>query len=283
MRTLSPFREDLELADSTETTYYDETWYAPEIVGSSPPVAEREASEWEEAFDFGEAETEAGHPILALFPLPPAVLEALSNGLGSVAVGLAANAGFRDVNQLTNIVFYFLHPDLIGRKIRPDERDLAAEWVTIRDRLVKPALRSTVSSLPTSAPASAPAAPTAIPDVLSADRLQWPGHSQAELDFMKAVYAEHRKRSRGDFVMDLPDGALGPIEGLKARKDAAEAVRKMLDAARKEFEVVHPEAQIGIVSAYRPATQQFQIWQGRDPKGKDEEAASRTTTARRSS
>ena len=271
MRTLSPFREDLELAELTETTYDDETWYAPEIVGSSPTVGEQGASEWEEeAYDFGEAETEAGHPILALFPLPPAVLEALSNGLGSVAVGLAANAGYRDVNQLTNIVFYFRHPNLIGRKIRLDERDLAAEWVSIRDRLVKPALQSTVSGLPSSAPASAPAAPTTIPDVLSPDRLQWPGHSQAELDFMKAVYAEHRKRSRGDFVMDLPEGALGPIEGRKARKDAADAARKLLDAAREEFDVAHPQAQIGIVSAYRPATQQFQIWQGRDPKGKDE-------------
>ena len=87
---------------------------------------------------------------------------------------------------------------------------------------------------------------------------------------MKAVYAEHRKRSRGDFVMDLPEGALGPIEGQKARKDAAEAVRKMLDAAARSSRSCIPEAQIGIVSAYRPATQQFQIWQGRDPEGKDE-------------
>ena len=30
-----------------------------------------------------------------------------------------------------------------------------------------------------------------------------------------------------------------------------------------------PRLQIGIVSAYRPATLQFQIWQGHDPNGKD--------------
>ena len=110
----------------------------------------------------------------------PAAAGGARGALGRPRVGrrrARGDAGYSDVNQLTNIVFYFRHPNLIGRKIRPDERDLAAEWVSIRDRIVKPALRSTVSGLPTGAPASAPAAPTAIPDVLSPDRLQWPGHS----------------------------------------------------------------------------------------------------------
>jgi len=278
MSTLSPFREDAAPAAPTASQHEDETWYSPEIVGSAPLVSEYEeeaaTEEADEAFDFGEAEAETSHPILALFPLPPAVLEALSNGLSSVAVGLAANAGYRDTNQLTNIVFYFRHPNLIGRKIRPDERDLAAEWVAIRDRLVKPALRSTVSVPPTPTPAPAPAAaPGTYPAALSPDGLQWPGHSQAELEFMKAVYLRHRQRARGDFVMDLPKDSLAQVEGeargREARKDAAAAVKKMLDDARIALAREHPEAQIGIVSAYRSATRQFEIWQGHDPQGKD--------------
>src|ERR1051325_3518759 len=104
--TLSPFREDVELAPSAETPSgsgdedlprLGETWYTT----AEPGAAESEGG----GFDFGEAEAEASHPILTLFPLPPAVLEALSNGLSSVAVGLAANAGYHDANTLTNIVF----------------------------------------------------------------------------------------------------------------------------------------------------------------------------------
>src|SRR5262245_33270183 len=275
--TLSPFREDVELEGSTETPslpgYGDipqlgETWYTPE---AGTATAEQEAWESEgEGFDFGEAEAEVSHPILTLFPLPPAVLEALSNGLSSVAVGLAANAGYRDVSTLTNIVFYFRHPNLIGRKIRPDERDLATEWISIRERLVKPALQGTVAGVPTTpVTAPPPAAPVTAPEAISPDRLQWPGHSQEELDFMKAVYRRHRQNAQGDFVMDLPKSSLAPIEGHEARKDAAEAARKMLEEARIALAREHPDVEIGIVSAYRPATRQFQIWQGREPSGKE--------------
>ena len=80
------------------------------------------------------------------FPLPPAVLEALAGGLSSAAVGLAIKAGYSDATQLTNIVFYFRHPEMIGRKIQPEERDLAREWLAIRDRLVTPALASAVAA-----------------------------------------------------------------------------------------------------------------------------------------
>ena len=114
------------------------TPFAP--VEEAPEVA-AEADE----FDFGAAEGELSHPLLSLFPVPAAVLEALSGGLSSLAVTLAAGAGFRDVNQLTNIVFYFRHPDRIGTKIRPDERALAGEWIDIRDRIVKPALALTAA------------------------------------------------------------------------------------------------------------------------------------------
>jgi D-alanyl-D-alanine carboxypeptidase-like protein len=229
---------------------------------------ELDAAEAED-FDFGAAEDEAGHPILSMFPVPTAVLEALSRGLPAVAVGLAVGAGVRDVNQLTNIVFYFRHPDRIGRKIQPDERDLVADWISIRDRIVKPALQV--------APAGAPPAPAGAPPAggaaLSSSMLQWPGATAEKLAFMRAVYDRHAQRSRdrgAGFVADLPASALAPIEGRQARKDAAQAAAAMLAEARAKLEAEGRAAQIriGVLSAYRPATRQFEIWQGRAFDGK---------------
>lgn len=98
---------------------------------------------------------------------------------------------------------------------------------------------------------------------------------------MRAVYFKHRQNARGDFVMDLPESALGEVEGFKARKDAATAVKALLADARAALAVTHPGVRIGIVSAYRSATRQLEIWIGRDPKqavavcmpGPDEAAA----------
>jgi len=86
--------------------------------GYAPWQAEAEGPAWE-------SEARTSHPILTLYPLSAAVLDALGRGLWSAAINLARAAGYRDVTQLTNIVFYFRHPEVTGRKIRPDERELA--------------------------------------------------------------------------------------------------------------------------------------------------------------
>ena len=97
----------------------------------------------------------------------------------------------------------------------------------------------------------------------------WPGHTAEETAFMRAVYFKHRQNARGDFVMDLPESALGDVSGFKARKDAADAMRSLLEDAQKALGVSHPGVRIGIVSAYRSATRQLEIWKGRDPSGRD--------------
>jgi LAS superfamily LD-carboxypeptidase LdcB len=234
-----------------------------ELAGMAGPETPVDASEATE-FVFGEpgAEAEAAHPLLSLFPLPAAVLEALSAGLSSVAVGLAMNAGHRDENKLSNIVFYFRHPNLIGQKIRSDQKDLVGEWLAIRDRIVRPALRSPATPGPTK-----PSGPTAIPSSL--EPKDWPGHTAEQTAFMRAVYFKHRENAEGSFVMDLPESALGKVEGFKARKDAATAVKALLADARAALAVTHPGVRIGIVSAYRSASRQLEIWKGRDPKGRD--------------
>jgi len=52
----------------------------------------------------------------------------------------ALQGGERNENTLTNLVFFERHPERGDRLIRADERDLAREWLQIRDTLVRPAL-----------------------------------------------------------------------------------------------------------------------------------------------
>src|SRR4029453_8825389 len=75
------------------------------------------------------------------------------------------------------------------------------------------------------------AGPIAIPSPL--EPKDWPGHAADETAFMRAVYFKHRQNARGDFVMDLPESALGDVSGFKARKDAADAMRSLLEEDQK--------------------------------------------------
>ncbi len=103
-------------------------------------------------------------------------------------------------------------------------------------------------------------------------RLEWPGKSAEELTFMRDVYDLQMAKSSksGSFTADLPNAV--PIKGEgshRAQPDAAEAVRALLQSARQQLaaEGLDDRVQIGIVSAYRPATEQFKIWQGKGRSG----------------
>ena len=64
-----------------------------------------------------------------------------SPGLGRTGTQALA-AGERDENTLTDLVFFERHPELGGRRVRADERELVREWLQIRDMVVRPALRA---------------------------------------------------------------------------------------------------------------------------------------------
>jgi lysozyme len=85
---------------------------------------------------------EVGRPARTAQPNPAQIQEALRRGLWDTAVRLAMGTGVTDVNQLTDTLFYLLHPELRGRRIDPSQRDLAREWTEIRDRRVRPVLES---------------------------------------------------------------------------------------------------------------------------------------------
>jgi len=77
--------------------------------------------------------------------LPEKLRNAVRAGWLTLEVALAILAGERDVNKLTNMIFFARHPDLKGRKLvttEPNFKQLSQEWLDIRDRLVRPALRT---------------------------------------------------------------------------------------------------------------------------------------------
>ena len=93
--------------------------------------------------------------------LPASAAKALRAGLESVAIKLAAAAGFRDETMLTNIVFNVRHPERGGRTLtnrEPGFQALSREWLDIRNRLVRPAIREKPpSKAPSKRLAGAPA------------------------------------------------------------------------------------------------------------------------------
>jgi hypothetical protein len=68
---------------------------------------------------------------------------ALRKGSEHLAVRLAIAGGTRDENDVTNMAFFRRHPERGGRRLDsrdPAFRTLSAEWISIRDGLVRPAL-----------------------------------------------------------------------------------------------------------------------------------------------
>lgn len=65
---------------------------------------------------------------------------ALDQGDEAGAVRTAVARGVRDENRLADLVFHGRHPGRGGRPPLAEERDLIAEWLEIRDRLVRPLL-----------------------------------------------------------------------------------------------------------------------------------------------
>lgn len=88
----------------------------------------------------------------SFFGFPNAILDALRQGLESVALKLAVAFGHRNEITLTSLVFFARHPKRGGRKIlkgEPGFDNLSREWLDIRDRLVRPALQQPAPQIPT--------------------------------------------------------------------------------------------------------------------------------------
>lgn len=89
-------------------------------------------------------QSEVGVPIRPGLLAPAQVLEALRRGRWEAAVRLAMGAGVTDLNQLTDTLFYLLHPELRSRPCEVQYGRLAREWAQLRDQRVWPVLRVTL-------------------------------------------------------------------------------------------------------------------------------------------
>ncbi|WP_299414669.1 hypothetical protein [Acaryochloris sp. IP29b_bin.148] len=86
-------------------------------------------------------------------PLFSRLKDALRKGQDYLAVRLAIQAGNREENKLTNMIFFAHHPERRGQAIRttePNAQQLIREWLNIRNHLVRPALQQTSVSPPPS-------------------------------------------------------------------------------------------------------------------------------------
>lgn len=85
----------------------------------------------------------AGAGIVA--PTPSPIPSAVTPGVPVDGPRLLADAlrgGITDVNHLTNVLFFARHPELGGRPLARGETALTREWLSVRDRIVLPALRA---------------------------------------------------------------------------------------------------------------------------------------------
>jgi hypothetical protein len=73
----------------------------------------------------------------------------------ALAIRLAIQRGVRDENRLTDTVFFARHPERRNQRLQPSERALIQEWLGIRDRLVRPALRAASTGTAPGTPATA--------------------------------------------------------------------------------------------------------------------------------
>lgn len=79
--------------------------------------------------------TEGATAVPAGGAVPAAPVNGEANGLTARIEG-----GERDENALTDFVFFGRHPERQYQPIGAGEKQLAAEWLAIRDQVVRPAL-----------------------------------------------------------------------------------------------------------------------------------------------
>ncbi len=146
----------------------------------------------------------------------------------------------------------------------PTRRALIASSLTA---LALPGLSRRAFAVATPPPARA------VPGLMPGD-LRWPGARPEEVAFMRRVYEAHLARSgtRGAFSGDIPRHRLGIADGdVLMLAEAAAACAALLAAARDDLTAARKRKAVkgvqapAALSAYRPASRQFTLWQRNFP------------------
>ena len=86
--------------------------------------------------------------------LPTFLSRAIKRGGEFARVSAAIANGERDENKLASQVFFARHPERKGRKIQKSEKKAAAEWINIRNILVRPLLSGVLAGASLGSPSS---------------------------------------------------------------------------------------------------------------------------------
>jgi murein DD-endopeptidase MepM/ murein hydrolase activator NlpD len=104
-----------------------------------------------------------------IFSLPSQLRDAVRTGTLTLTVAFALLSGDRDVNNLTNLVFFGRYPGRGGTPIDPaTEPQLVKEWVGIRDQIITPLVQRMGPAAPVAVPAPELEAATVAADAAGA-------------------------------------------------------------------------------------------------------------------
>jgi len=199
---------------------------------------------WRQAIDSGPAFQRGGKSPMS------STTSGSTSGLFSLLAGLpglatlpltfitALSKGFRDENDLTNLIFFARHPELEGRKLTgSDPQSLKDEWVGILRNIVRPTIRR-LKEAATSSSASPTASAKAQPSP-SAPVLPTPGDdkfplTEWKLESGKIVVASAGGGKKKVAIEEAPAVFLPEIIGMardRAKKDKKNDLADKLDPA----------------------------------------------------
>jgi hypothetical protein len=95
-----------------------------------------------------QSEADLSDPRLSKDVLFRQIQDTVQRGQTSTAIIFAISYGIKDKNVLTDLIFHARHPERRGKRIQGNEQALVKEWWDIKNRLVEPAISSTMYSGP---------------------------------------------------------------------------------------------------------------------------------------
>ncbi|RZL87349.1 MAG: hypothetical protein EOP82_26505 [Variovorax sp.] len=164
------------------------------------------------------------------FPQP--VLDALRAKDERAAIQRAVAAGFRDENTLTDLVFFSRHPERQGAPLsrgEPDASRLVAEWLDIRDRLVRGTPRAPAGAAPPSSyvPAPPAVAPVGRPPSISTSFITIASGARLTPQIEAVVKALDAHFRSANLKVMLSSGYRSPQDQLRLIRE--QAIKRGLD------------------------------------------------------